>query len=512
MTMVSKDTFYITTPIYYVNDVPHIGHAYTTVAADVVARYQRLLGKKVFLLTGTDEHGMKIEKTADQRGMTPRELVDEVVERFQHLWEVLNISHDDFIRTTEERHARSVRALFQKVQEHGDIYLGSYEDWYCIPCETFWTANQLVDGNCPECGRPAERVKEESYFFRMSNYRDQLLAHIEAHPEFIQPASKRNEILSFIKEELRDLSISRTSFSWGIPVPGNEKHVIYVWFDALINYLTAAGYPDDEKRISRQWPADIHLIGKDILRFHAVYWPTFLLSAGLPLPRKVFAHGWWTVEGEKMSKSRGNVVDPVAIADEYGVDPFRYFLLREVPFGLDGDFSRSAMKGRLNSDLANDLGNLFSRSISMIGKYRQGKIPLPDPADQRYADFSALAAEVFSEVSVGMEDLAFSKVLQSIWKLVVKGNKFIDQQAPWALAKDEEKAEELDQVLYCIAELLRLLAAYLLPFMPERSGEMIRQLGLTKDHYSQGEDVFSWGKIPVGTMVERGEALFPRLD
>jgi methionyl-tRNA synthetase len=512
MTTVSKDTFYITTPIYYVNDVPHIGHAYTTVAADVVARYQRLLGREVFFLTGTDEHGMKIEKTADQRGMTPQELVDEVVERFQHLWKLLNISHDDFIRTTEERHARAVTTFFQKVQKNGDIYLGTYEDWYCIPCETFWTANQLDSGNCPECGRPAEKVKEKSYFFRMSRYRGQLLAHIEAHPEFIQPTSKRNEILSFIKEELRDLSISRTSFSWGIPVPGDEKHVIYVWFDALINYLTAAGYPDDEKRFSRLWPADIHLIGKDILRFHAVYWPTFLFAAGLPLPHKVFAHGWWTVEGEKMSKSRGNVVDPVAIADEYGVDPFRYFLLREVPFGLDGDFSRSAMKGRLNSDLANDLGNLFSRSISMIGKYRQGKVPLPDLSDQRYVDFSTLAAEIFAEVSVGMEDLAFSKVLQSIWKLVVKGNKFIDQQAPWALAKDEAKAEELDQVLYCIAELLRLLAAYLLPFMPERSEEMIRQLGLTKEHYSLGLNLFSWGKMPSGTLVERGESLFPRLD
>ncbi len=510
--MASKDIFYITTPIYYVNDVPHIGHAYTTVAADVVARYQRLLGREVFFLTGTDEHGMKIEKTAAQRGMTPQELVDEVVERFQHLWKVLNISHDDFIRTTEERHSRAVTAFFQKVQENGGIYLGTYEDWYCIPCETFWTANQLENGNCPECGRPAEKVKEKSYFFRMSHYREQLLAHIEEHPEFIQPASKRNEILSFIKEELRDLSISRTSFSWGIPVPGDEKHVIYVWFDALINYLTAAGYPDDQQRFSRLWPADIHLIGKDILRFHAVYWPTFLFAAGLPLPCKVFAHGWWTVEGEKMSKSRGNVVDPVVIADEYGVDPFRYFLLREVPFGLDGDFSRSAMKGRLNSDLANDLGNLFSRSISMIGKYRQGKVPLPDPTDQRYADFSILAAEIFAEVSVGMEDLAFSKVLQSIWKLVVKGNKFIDQQAPWALAKDDAKAKDLDQVLYCIAELLRLLAAYLLPFMPERSGEMIRQLGLTREHYSQGEDIFSWGKMPSGTLTERGPSLFPRLD
>ncbi len=507
----SKEVFYITTPIYYVNDVPHIGHAYTTVAADVVARYQRLLGRQVFFLTGTDEHGMKIEKTAEQRGISSQKLVDEVVERFQHLWQVLNISHDDFIRTTEERHARSVAAFFEKVRENDDIYLGTYEDWYCIPCETFWTVNQLEDGNCPECGRPAERVKEESYFFRMSRYRERLLAYIEDHPDFIQPPAKRNEILSFIKEELRDLSISRTSFNWGIPVPGDDKHVIYVWFDALINYLTAAGYPDSD-RFSRVWPADIHLIGKDILRFHAVYWPTFLFAAGLPLPRKVFAHGWWTVEGEKMSKSRGNVIDPVAVADEYGVDPFRYFLLREVPFGLDGDFSRAAMKGRLNSDLANDLGNLFSRSIAMIGKYRQGKVPVPDPADQRYEEFSRLAAEVHAEVSSGMEDLAFSKVLQSIWKLVVKGNKFIDQQAPWQLAKDEAQAGELDQVLYCIAEVLRLITAYLLPFMPERAGEMMRRLGLTMEHFSQGSELFSWGQMPAGTVVEKGKSLFPRLD
>ncbi|MBN2331548.1 MAG: methionine--tRNA ligase [Deltaproteobacteria bacterium] len=512
MTDKPKSVYYITTPIYYVNDVPHIGHAYTTVAADVMARYQRLLGREVFFLTGTDEHGVKIEKTAQQKGVTPRELVDQVVKRFIYLWEVLNISHDDFIRTTEDRHSRAVLTFFKAVQENQDIYLGSYEDWYCVPCETFWTDKQLDNGNCPECGRPAERLKEESYFFRMSKYQQRLLEHLDEHPDFILPPAKRNEILSFVREELRDLSISRTSFTWGIPVPDHEKHVIYVWFDALINYLTAAGYPDDPERFARLWPADVHLIGKDILRFHAVYWPTFLFAAGLPLPKKVFAHGWWTVEGEKMSKSLGNVIDPVQVAEEYGVDAFRYFLLREVPFGLDGDFSQAAMKGRLNSELANDLGNLFSRSISMISKYRQGVIPVPQPEDQRYREFAALADEVFHEVAAGMDDLAFSRVLQSIWKLVVRGNKFIDQQAPWQLAKDESQSASLDQVLYCIAEVLRLLSVYLLPFMPDKAAAMARQLGVTDQPDQCGPQLFSWGRLAAGVVVEPGQVLFPRLD
>ncbi|MBW1645988.1 MAG: methionine--tRNA ligase [Deltaproteobacteria bacterium] len=477
-----------------------------------MARYQRLRGREVFFLTGTDEHGVKIEKTAIQKGMTPRELVDEVVERFKHLWRVLNISNDDFIRTTEERHARAVVAFFRQVQEKGDIYLGTYEDWYCVPCETFWTAKQLADGNCPECGRPAERVSEESYFFRMSRYRERLLAYIEEHPDFIQPESKRNEILSFVREELRDLSISRTSFTWGIPVPGDEKHVIYVWFDALVNYLTAAGYPDDPERFARLWPADIHLIGKDILRFHAVYWPTFLFAAGLPLPGKVFAHGWWTVEGEKMSKSLGNVVDPVAMADEYGVDPFRYFLLREVPFGLDGDFSRQAMKNRLNSELANDLGNLFSRSLAMIRKYRGGRVPAPNPGDPRYGEFAELAAAVAAEVEAGFGQLAFSRVLQAIWQLVTRANKFVDEQAPWQLAKDESAAADLDQVLYCLAEVMRLLTVYLLPFMPDKGREMARQLGLPGLVEQRGVELFTWGQLPAATEVVKGKPIFPRLD
>ncbi len=369
------ETFYVTTPIYYVNDVPHIGHAYTTVACDALARYKRAAGCDVFFLTGTDEHGQKVEKAAAERGEKPIDLADRVVTRFQKLWELLEISNTRFVRTTEADHRRSVSELFRRIEARGDVYLGEYEDWYCTPCETFWPESQLLEGNCPDCHRPTERLKEPSYFFRMSRHQDALLRHIEENPDFIQPVSRRNEIVSFIREGLRDLSISRTSFSWGIPVPADPKHVVYVWFDALTNYITGVGFPDHTESFGKFWPADVHVIGKDILRFHTVYWPTFLLSAGLPLPKRVFAHGWWTVEGKKMSKSLGNVVDPAAMAQEYGVDAFRYFLLREVPFGLDGDFSRDALVHRINSDLANDLGNLSSRVLAMLDRYRAGVVP-----------------------------------------------------------------------------------------------------------------------------------------
>ena len=504
-----KPAFYVTTPIYYVNDVPHIGHAYTTLAADVLARYKRLKGFEVFFLTGTDEHGQKVEKAANTAGETPLELADRVMKRFQSLWEKLEISNTDFIRTTQERHKKGVSELFQRVLEKGDIYLGEYEDWYCTPCETFWTETQLIDFKCPDCNRPTEKLKEESYFFRMSKYQEALLAHIEANPEFIQPKSRRNEIISFVKEGLRDLSVSRTTFQWGIPVPGNDKHVIYVWFDALANYITALGYPDASGNFGKYWPANVQLIGKDILRFHAVYWPTFLMAAGLPIPSRVFAHGWWTVEGQKMSKSLQNVVEPNMLIDKYGADAVRYFLLREVPFGLDGDFSHTALIHRINSDLANDLGNLLNRSTAMLGKYFGGVLQEPFAETALETAYREKTVAMVAQVDGHIEDLAFSKALQSIWEVISAGNKYIDETAPWTLAKDPALKERLATVMYYMLESQRIVYCLLSAFMPKTAEKGLCYLGVNE---APVEQALSWGGLQAGTVIAKAEALFPRID
>ncbi|SNB45078.1 methionine--tRNA ligase [Geobacter sp. DSM 9736] len=502
-------TFYITTPIYYVNDVPHIGHAYTTLAADVLSRYRKLQGYDVHFLTGTDEHGQKVEKAANTAGETPLELADRVVKRFQALWEKLDISYTDFIRTTQERHKQGVSHLFEKVMKQGDIYLGEYEDWYCTPCETFWTETQLIDFKCPDCNRPTEKLKEESYFFRMSKYQEQLLAHIEANPDFIQPKSRRNEIIAFVREGLRDLSVSRTSFTWGIPVPGNDRHIIYVWFDALANYITALGYPDQSGDFGKYWPVDVHLIGKDILRFHAVYWPTFLMAAGLPLPKKVFAHGWWTVEGQKMSKSLQNVVEPNMLIDRYGVDAVRYFLLREVPFGLDGDFSHAALVNRINSDLANDLGNLLNRSTAMINKYFDGIVQKPEQLEPIDLAHLKKTSAMVDQVETCLTELAFSKALQAIWETISAGNKYIDETAPWALAKEPAKVERLGTVLYCLLESQRIVHTLLSAFMPGTAAKALAWLGTDG---AQTDAALQWGGLVPGTKIIKAEPLFPRIE
>lgn len=502
-----KRTFYVTTPIYYVNDTPHIGHAYTTVAADALARFKRLLGFEVFFLTGTDEHGQKIEKAAREMGLSPKELADKVVVRFKDLWELLDISNDDFIRTTEPRHERAVVSFYEKICEKGDIYLGEYEDWYCVPCESFWTEKELAEGlRCPSCGRVVERLKEESYFFRLSRYQEPLLRFLEEHPDFVKPQSRYNEVLSFVKGGLKDLSISRMTARWGIPVPHDRRFVLYVWFDALVNYLTGIGFPDPG--FERFWPADCHLIGKDILRFHAVYWPAFLMSAGLPLPQKIFAHGWWTVEGKKMSKSLGNVVDPYEIANRFGVDQFRYFLLREVPFGLDGDFSERALVQRINSELANDFGNLVSRTLAMVKRYLNGQVPSPT----LQGEVKAIAEKTFTEYRALMEELSFQKALITLWDFIGFLNRYIDREAPWTLFK-QRRQKELEEVLYNCLESLRIIALMVYPIMPRSARKLWNMLGFEKGLDEVKVEVREiWGGLSEGQKVRDPVPLFPRVE
>jgi methionyl-tRNA synthetase len=508
-------TFYITTPIYYPSDKLHIGHAYTTVAGDAMARYKRLRGYRVHFLTGTDEHGQKIERRARERGMEPKPFVDGIVAGIQELWKKLDISYDDFIRTTEDRHKRVVEKIFARLVEQGDIYKGEYEGWYCTPCESFFLERQLASGNCPDCGRPVELLKEECYFFRLGKYVDRLLQYYDENPDFIQPESRRNEMINnFIKPGLEDLAVSRTTFDWGIKVPGDPKHVIYVWIDALSNYITALGYEsDDDSRFRTFWPADVHLVGKEIVRFHTIYWPIMLLALGLPLPKKVFGHGWFQTKEGKMSKSKGNVIDPVVLVDRYGLDPLRYWLLRDTPFGSDGVFTPESFVERMNFDLANDLGNLLNRTVAMMEKYTEGVVPAYEGRVTAFdASLEAAAQEAVEAMEAAMEKMEFSVALAAIWQFVGRTNKYIDETQPWLLAKDEAKAAELKSVLYHLAESLRIISILIQPFLTRAPKEMWRQLGIGPGPLTEWETVRKFGTLPAGTRVVKGDPLFPRLD
>ncbi|MEK3888926.1 methionine--tRNA ligase [Bacillus sp. FSL K6-3431] len=509
-------TFYLTTPIYYPSGNLHIGHAYTTVAGDAMARYKRLRGYDVMYLTGTDEHGQKIQQKAEENGLSPQAYVDDIVSGIQDLWNKLDISYDDFIRTTETRHKQVVEKIFHRLLEQGDIYLDEYEGWYCTPCESFFTEFQLENGNCPDCGRPVEKVKEESYFFKMSKYVDRLIQYYDENPEFIQPESRKNEMINnFLKPGLEDLAVSRTTFDWGIKVPGNPKHVIYVWIDALTNYITALGYgSDNDANYVKYWPADVHLVGKEIVRFHTIYWPIMLMALELPLPKKVFAHGWLLMKDGKMSKSKGNVVDPVTLIDRYGLDALRYYLLREVPFGSDGVFTPEGFVERINFDLANDLGNLLNRTIAMINKYFDGNIPAYEGIVTAFdEDLLAVNKETVKQYEVAMEKMEFSVALVSVWQLVSRTNKYIDETQPWTLAKEETKRKELGSVMVHLADSLRRVAILLQPFLTQTPGKIFDQLKIENEQYKSWESLESFGNIPKDTIVvKKGEPIFPRLE
>ncbi len=505
--------YYITTPIYYPNSSPHIGTAYTTIAADAMARLRRMKGDDVYFLTGTDENAQKIIRTAEGAGIDPHVYVDGIVDRFREMWRLLNISNDDFIRTTEERHAEVVQYIFSKLSEKGDIYKSEYEGWYCTPCETFWTENRIVGGKCPneDCGREVELLKEESYFFKMSKYQDRLLQYIKDNPDFIKPSSRRNEMIKFIEGGLEDLCVSRTTFNWGIKVPFDPKHVVYVWLDALINYISALGYPDNEK-FKKYWPADVHLMGKDIVRFHSIIWPIILMALDVPLPKLVFGHGWFLgKEGGKISKSRGNASDSFELIARYGSDPIRYFLLKEMQYGLDGTYSEDDLVEKLNCDLANDLGNYVSRSLAMVVKYTEGKVPSPSLDTGLEKELKELSSKVKKGTEEKMLACDPAAALEYVWQFVSRCNKYVDETAPWNLAKDQNNSERLNTVLYTMVECIRILGILCAPFMPGVP-EKIRPLLGGTDFFSNWEKADSWNVIQPGTSIDKGQPIFPRID
>ncbi len=511
-----KETFYITTPIYYVNDVPHIGHAYTTIIADALSRHKKMDGSEVFFLTGTDEHGQKIEKAATERDLQPIELADRVVGRFKNLWKALNIEYDFFIRTTEIIHEKGVQKIFQKLKEKGDIYKSLYHGWYCVSCESFLTEDVSLQKDrmktCPDCGKKANQVSEECYFFRLSSYQEKLLDHYRTHPNFVRPQSRMNEVFSFVEQGLKDLSITRTTVKWGIPVPGDPEHTIYVWFDALHNYLTGIGYDWKESLFKKFWPADIHLIGKDILRFHAIFWPAFLMAAGFPLPKTVFGHGWWLKDETKMSKSRGNVLDPQVILDAFGPDPLRYFLLREIPIGLDGNFSHEGFLHRVNSDLANDLGNLAQRILTMIDGYFGGILKNPAPETENDQELRLTFTSLKEKVIALYNDYSLNRALEEIWSYINTVNKYLAENEPWKMAKEEKNRGRLVRILCQTAAALRGISGLIYPVMPESAAKIWSSLGETKSIKETGYKGLNLENYKTGLKIQKSEPLFPRVQ